>query len=1265
MESRKYLLIISVFFLMVAHLEVAAQKSLYNFQKFSVKEGLSQSTVFSITQDKSGFIWIGTRTGGLNKYDGYSFTQYSKDPDDSTSISGNEILSLFEDSKGYLWIGTRNDGLNRFNHATEKFERYYFDDNNENSISHNTINDFYEDVNGVIWIATNSGLCTYNSANNNFNRIKNTMTNGGQFGYLSCVAGNRDDKLYVGSKSGIFVVNINSGQTIQSFIHDAADERSLSGENISEIIFDASGRLWAGTRDAGLNRLDNEQRGLFTRFVQQPKNEKGLLSNIIRTLTLDKNGNIWIAGKSGIDMLSTSQLNINQPEFVHIQHNENDESSLAQNSIYAFFEDRNGDFWVGTWSGGVNYLYNGSNKFDHYRHMLNNDATLSNNVVSSFAADDKGLWIGTEGGGLNYYNPDKHKFTSYNQEDGLFKGLLSDHIKSLLIDSDGDLWVGTFKDLHFLDKSKNKFIVTVAGISVYSFVEGAKGDIWIGSSQELIRLNKRDGSITKHPSGENQKSISSDAVYVLFKDDLGDIWVGTKFGLNRYNSRNGTFEKYFNSQKDKTSISDDVITAIKQDSNGNIWVGTTEGLNKYIRESNSFVRYGKKNGLPDNVISNILVDGDELWITTNKGLCRVSTDNTDKDQLVVREYDLSDGLQGYDFNMNASFKSKNGTMYFGGTNGYNEFDAVRVVDNTSIPELVFTNFKLFNNEVIIGEADSPLSKHISQTEEITLKSYQSVMTIGFVALDFASSDKKKYAYMMEGFDGDWIQSGTRKEAYYTNLPAGSYTFRVKGSNSDGVWNEEGISLKVTVLAPWWATWWFKLLSVLFVLFALIVTYKWRTNQYKANRRYLELKISEATNEVKAQNEALAQEQDNLHLAIAETNIVIGEVIESGNFSARIISDNKTGKWKALADSINTMFESVLMPFNNLNNVINDLAQGDLTSRYRGTAKGDIKRLADNLNLAIENLSSLLKEIVDQAKVIGDATHEMKYNSQEMTSSTSEISSSISEMSRGSINQLTQIDDSSKLLEDILSSANEMIEDADAINKTANVGTEISKKGMKMIESLNESMRQILTHSNDTNGAISNLMKESEKITSVIRIIKEIAAQTNLLALNAAIEAAQAGEAGRGFAVVADEIRKLAEDSKKSVGEIESLITSVQQNTSTTARHVAGMSEQIKSGDEASKQSLSAFHEIATHYEETYHKSEQIVIKVKQQTNDVKNVVEISRGIVVISEETAAGTEQVASSANELEAGMVNAAHKTEQVANISEELIAKVGKFKL
>lgn len=411
--------------------------------------------------------------------------------------------------------------------------------------------------------------------------------------------------------------------------------------------------------------------------------------------------------------------------------------------------------------------------------------------------------------------------------------------------------------------------------------------------------------------------------------------------------------------------------------------------------------------------------------------------------------------------------------------------------------------------------------------------------------------------------------------------------------------------------------------------------------------------------------SLIMMRNNLRVVIEETKETVQQAGFEGNLSARMNPEGKMGAWKDLTDSMNNLLVSISTPFNSLNTLVDAMAEGDLTVRYREDAKGDILQMANNLNKALDNLNELLGGIVTNANIIGDSSMEMLAASEEMNTNTGEIASAIAQMSSGAQNQVSKVDESSNLVESILRSANEMGHQAEEINSAAQKGAESSDKGLKMVNKVGFSMKDIRAFANDTNESIKVLTERSKEITRVLGIITDIASQTNLLALNAAIEAAQAGDAGRGFAVVAEEIRKLAEDSRTSAREIEKLVTDVQNDTQAAAKMIAVMSESIKGGETASVDASEAFKEIAASSMQTLQLSEQILNAAKGQMESIKNVVSITEGIVVIAEQTAAGTEEVASSATELSAGMENYTQRSERVTEIATELKERVGKFKL
>ncbi|MCV9388955.1 two-component regulator propeller domain-containing protein [Reichenbachiella ulvae] len=1031
--------------------------------------------------------------------------------------------------------------------------------------------------------------------------------------------------------------------------------KGLEGKIVRDFIEMNDGTLWVGTEGDGLFHLDGS-----LAVIESYNTSNGLLaSDKIWSLTQDADNNIWI-GTDGMGLFLLNQ----EGKLTNYQKDDQNQRSLSSNVIRCMFRDRQGDIWLGTYLGGVNYFNKKNNLFAHYRNSSCDETTLSHNVVLSFTENEDGkIWVGTDGGGLNLMDSEG-KFERFYPERG---GLSGPVVLDLFEDSDDDLWAGTYANgLNLYRNEEFEVFNTTNGLgnnSVWAIGERVPGEIWIGTNGSGISvLNKNSGEFKNYLSDPSYpKSLSDNTVRCIYKDKKNRLWIGTYGGLSLYNPGTDDFSRFkYESEDNERGTA--LVLSIAEDNNGVLWLGTYGGgLLRFDPKTEKFMNYTEEDGLSSGIVFGVVVGSQGyIWLSTSNGLLKFDP----KEESVI-VYGESDGLQGSTYSVGSYFKDSKGNIYVGGNNGFNVFDPSLIKNSNESPEVVLTHLLINNIAVKPTDKNSPLKKQISEADELALSADQSVFGFEFAALNFTNSDKNMYAYQMENFEDEWNYVGNRNFASYTNLDAGDYIFKVKCANADGVFNEEYRALAVTVSPYWYHTWWFRFFILIVVVTGVWYYQRMKSRERQESRRILEEKVEEAVAEVKTQNNELLTQKGHLQSAIEDTNFVMREAVESGNFKARISTDNKEGQWKALAVSVNELFESVLTPFNDINFVIQKVADSDLTARYDGNAQGDILVITDNLNTAMHNLALLLKDIVDKTTFIGEASDEMLHTTQEMTSSTTEISSSIGEMSHGASSQLAKVDESSNLIEDMLASSGDMSEQAQSINETAKEGVEKTQDGIRIVNKLNESMKDILLASQKSSLSIDALTTRSKEISSVIGIIKQIASQTNLLALNAAIEAAQAGDAGRGFAVVAEEIRKLAEDSKQSVDKIENLITGIQDDTQSTAKMVGEMDGFVKVNEEATNSTLEIFDLISKQYNETLGKSEKIVEVTGKQTQSLQEVVNLMRSVVVIAEQTASGTEQIASSATELSSGMINYSDRSKKVLEIVNELQEKVKQFKL
>jgi len=809
------------------------QENNIRFEHITSEQGLSQDIVSCILQDKQGFMWFGTQDG-LNRFDGYGFRTYKYNPDDPTSLPGNKVISIYEDYSGTLWIGTEGGGLCRFNREKENFIRYRYKDNID-------------------------------------------LIPGCDIEIVSAIIGDRDGILWVGTWGGLVRFDPLK-QQLSYFTHQAGMPGTLSDNKIRALYREKSGIIWIGTEEGGLNSFD-PQKETFTSYKYKPNEADSLSSNRVYAILEDSKENLWVGTSSGLDRYDRKKKN-----FIHYRHHPQKANSLSNNTIKTIFEDSRGNLWVGTNEGGLNRLDSFSEKtFTYCIHEPGNPSSLSNNGIRCIWEDTANcLWIGTFGGGINRIDPFKQQFSHLNARPKIPLILSRSDVNCFYEDKEGIFWIGTF------DQGLKQFNLRTGRIKNYkkglsadslsnnwvmAIDEDKTGAIWIGTWGGGINcFNRETGKFTRYTYRDGcTRCPGSNDIFCLHSDQENNLWIGTwKGGLNRlnlatmefeyfksdpknpysirsngatsifpdyeqgeifwigtytsglecFNRKTGHFTHYLHKPDNPDSLSHNSVQYIyiSPDNPHIIWIGTLGGgLNKFNKKTKHWRHYTEEDGLSNNTVVGILEDkNNNLWLSTTRGISHFNPVNE-----VFTNYYEEDGLQGNEFNQGAIYKGRNGKFYFGGVNGFNAFFPGKIKKNSFEPPVVITDFKVFNR-------DFHLEKSILETKEIKL-SYRDTLAFEFAALNYIAPAKNRYAYKLEGFDKNWIQLGKKREITFSSLPPGKYVLRIKGSNNDGVWNEKGTSLKITIVPPFWFTWWFRVL-VLLMIGTLI--YLWHRSRMK-------------------------------------------------------------------------------------------------------------------------------------------------------------------------------------------------------------------------------------------------------------------------------------------------------------------------------------------------------------------------------------------------------------------------------------------------
>jgi len=773
---KKICLFIFVYFLEMA---VFAQKNYFQFDVLGLEDGLSQSSVKCMLQDRQGFIWIGTQDG-LNRYNGYEFEVFRNETENPNSIAGDIIYAIFESKNGQIWIGT-NNGLCRFDPIKKNFVSY----NETTSLGKMPVYAIREDQKGFLWVGTNDRLCKIDMDNNKIDVFK---PNNEKIS-VNAIFQDSNGKLWLGLEKGLAQFDEEQNQFIVI----------IPNVHILQITQDKGDTLWVGS-NTGLHFLD----------IKNLQSQENLPLNMpVQTVFIDESNNVWIGTYTGL-----FQFDRRQNTLRYISKKNTILSTLSNDHINCIFEDRIGSLWVGT-NAGINKLSTLSKTFTHYRYVPMTGSTLSSDMVTSFLeTKNRGLWVGTDGGGLNKLDTITGEFLHFVKQSNK-NSLSNNSVWCLTEDQENKIWIGTSKGLNIFDAEKQEFktffhnpqdSTSLPNDFVVALLEDHKGTIWVGTHGGGLGMLAFEQKASGKFRNFGNKTHSS--IRCLYQDRKGTIWVGTQGGgLLRFSEKNQNFEVFKNNPNNKKSISSNYIWSIAEDSKGTLWVGTSEGLNR-MEDNKSFQVFTKKDGLPNNVIYGIINYENQLWISTNRGLSRL-----DLSKMVFRNFDVKDGLQGNEFNGGAYYKNQENELFFGGSNGYNTFQPKRIIDNPFQPSVVITSCKVFNKELDLDSA-------ITYKKYLQLPLESNFISFEFAALNYIFSEKNQYEYKLEGFDEHWIEAGNRRYATYTNLPAGDYVFRVRASNNDGVWNKEGTKIKLTITTPFWNRLWFKTLATLILVFSL-------------------------------------------------------------------------------------------------------------------------------------------------------------------------------------------------------------------------------------------------------------------------------------------------------------------------------------------------------------------------------------------------------------------------------------------------------------
>ena len=799
-------------------------------------DSISDDNVVALAEDKGGNIWIGTRGGGVDKFDKQTnrFIHFRHDPKNANSLSSDTVAygpqALFFDKEGALWIGTQDAGLNRLDMATGTFTHYRHDPQAENSLIDNTVWSIAEDPNGTLWVGTATGLNRFDRKTQTFKRYQHSAavdSIGKGWVYRILVDQQNPSTLWLGTVGGGLNRLDTNSEKFTQFCHDPGVAAGTCNDEMLALMEDTSHRLWIGWFGMPVEHtlsVFDKKTGTFTDYKHDPNDPGSIVDGRFHAVFQDRSGIIWLVQNNG----SIEKLDLAGQHFRLYQHDDHNPDSLSDSGGIAYFEDRAGVMWFGTLAGGLNRYNRETDTFTHFKNDPKDPLSIPGYFVTRVFEDSSGaFWVATRGGTLCNFNRTTGKCNKIYTHDAKNPDSIppNDSIRYIIEDKDEHdvLWIASFLGGFFkFDKRSEKFTAYM-------------------------------------PDPGKPDSLNSSGIFHLHQDSDGIIWLSTQGGgLNRFDPATGKFAHFEHDPAKPDSISSNNLYEAHEFEPGTLWIATIGGgLEKFDKATQTFTHFNKTNGFPANGILTIRRDAaGQFWLGTDEGLVRFNPQTGQS-----RLYQKSDGLQGNVFLDAAAWATRSGEMWFGGVSGVNRFDPAAIKDNPYVPPVVLT-------ALTQGGEAIKLDRALTRLDHLVLDWQRNFFEFEYAALNYTRTEKNQYAYKLEGFDKDWYAAGTRRFGRYAGLPAGEYTLRIKGSNNDGIWNEEGVSLRITVVPPFWDTLWFRMLTAVTLIGIALAGVAWRIRIIQAQKRELERQIGERTSELRAAKEAaeLANQAKSAFLA---------------------------------------------------------------------------------------------------------------------------------------------------------------------------------------------------------------------------------------------------------------------------------------------------------------------------------------------------------------------------------------------------------------